>query len=813
MPHEIYYTSASEGVKRGAQGFCTVAATEGIPPALLQRLEALSGYRHHAAPGDRAAADNPVTFAHWTLALSGKTYYVLSRICDAGFDYTHRTNSLAHHMALEAGELPPAGPAWLLAQPGVMIGQWDGRVGTIRRASPLPFQNASPARCDAWESLTGDAGWGGVLADLLSRGASKPACILFAPGQDILRLIAESIRLLPFEKRWQATFNTYFTSMPTSVSCAWRCCAVGTPAATAAIRYAANGLLINLADPAALGAPPNSPWVTVARTGVAAAVQAPSKTWKAPPAQSVPLPSADELGPPLELAPLPPQDDDEAPAPQRDLPRAAIRPIKLPLPSMPTQRVSTSNEINALARKQRRQMILLYSGAVLAIGFGVLVLVQASKQPAIESPLVSHPVPAPEPQEPDTQPVIAPVPVAVPPRVVVEQPKPSVRPDGPSIIPAPAPVAPEPTLFIQQPLQRVTSGSGLYDKTDDLELAPTDAARLRKARSFEIVFPGHRAEYVYRHGELSGTFASTPIPGPGFAVEWRDNQPGMPPAKVIEMALDAAHRQLHITWKSGLMLKRPDVSALAFWLIQNSVFQAAEPGKAMPHHLAFVPRSYKAIDLEDTDAPLQLPCDLPPDCTLSGANLLPDGWQTASVPDAQDKDQPAASLMLTRHTHVSVLDAVFHITVKAGWTGISNDFYSQMKFSQGSLAKFKQDRDTLDQQVGRLQEDGNGDVSALLGQRSAIGALMAKSDSELQSMNMSRDAVKMRAENIQNQIAARIQKLEADKTPLQEKRGDFDQLCKGYGEVIDAFSSLKSFDLAVTLPDGTAIAVLHFQHK
>ena len=50
MSHEIYYTSAPEGLKRGTSGFCTVAASENIPRPLLERLEQrFSAYRHHFA--------------------------------------------------------------------------------------------------------------------------------------------------------------------------------------------------------------------------------------------------------------------------------------------------------------------------------------------------------------------------------------------------------------------------------------------------------------------------------------------------------------------------------------------------------------------------------------------------------------------------------------------------------------------------------------------------------------------------------------------------------------------------------------------
>src|SRR5436305_1704348 len=133
MSHEIYYTSAPDGMKQGRGGFCTVAASDGIPRVLGERLEGLSGYRHHFAAGT-AGGRNPVALAHWIVNLSGKGHHVLSRVCDSGFDYTQRTNAFAHHLALDDAELSPAGPAWLIAQPGVLAAAWDGRVGSIARA-------------------------------------------------------------------------------------------------------------------------------------------------------------------------------------------------------------------------------------------------------------------------------------------------------------------------------------------------------------------------------------------------------------------------------------------------------------------------------------------------------------------------------------------------------------------------------------------------------------------------------------------------------------------------------------------------------
>src|SRR6478735_3413324 len=129
MSHEIYYTSAPEGIKRGSGGFCTVAASENLPKALWDRLETLSAYRHHFSVNDAGgngaqdgSPQNPVSHAHSILSVLGKSYHVLSRICDSGVDHTQRTNAFAHHLVVEVAEMEAAagGPAWLLKHAGVM---------------------------------------------------------------------------------------------------------------------------------------------------------------------------------------------------------------------------------------------------------------------------------------------------------------------------------------------------------------------------------------------------------------------------------------------------------------------------------------------------------------------------------------------------------------------------------------------------------------------------------------------------------------------------------------------------------------------
>ena len=82
--------------------------------------------------------------------------------------------------------------------------------------------------------MAGDAGWGGVLAEAAVE--KKNAFVVFRPGMDLLPLIEESVRLLPDDQRWEATFSTYFQNFPAGVECRWRCVVEGSDEASFRIR-------------------------------------------------------------------------------------------------------------------------------------------------------------------------------------------------------------------------------------------------------------------------------------------------------------------------------------------------------------------------------------------------------------------------------------------------------------------------------------------------------------------------------------------------------------------------------------------------
>ncbi|MFO0899989.1 MAG: hypothetical protein U0836_21360 [Pirellulales bacterium] len=262
MLQEIIYTSAAQGLKPGSRGFCTVMSSPGMPVNLAQQLEALSGYRHLFPPQDPQAALNPTVYAHLRLNLAGRPLHVLSRIADAGLDYSQRTNKFAHHLVLDAPDCPPGGPAWALAKPGLMATDWDGqpRVAPVLRKLPRDERPEGP--CTAWEARLGDAGWAGVLAETAAVGRS--AVLLFEPGMEVLPLFVESLSLLPPAQRWTVTFSTFFTRLPPGVNCQWRAVLAGSAEARALA--AGPHLVIDLRKPRPA---PNGLLVETARTGEA----------------------------------------------------------------------------------------------------------------------------------------------------------------------------------------------------------------------------------------------------------------------------------------------------------------------------------------------------------------------------------------------------------------------------------------------------------------------------------------------------------------------------------------------------------------
>jgi len=338
MSQELLYTSAPTGLKSGSRGFATVLCTAGMASNISTRLETLSGYRHVFAPQDPQASLNPVSWSHVRMAVNGQPTSILSRIAAYGVDYSGRTNKLAHHVVPSPAELAQAGPAWMLLQSSWVRTDWEGSCQTPASGPALPSGDQPVAICQRWQQTSGDAGWGGVLAEMVSSSGSKPLWIVFSIDQSkvLLDLINESIALLPVPQRWRATFSTYCTNLPPEIDCKIRCVLAGTEEAKLA---PARGTVIDLTK--TLATPPSSAYVETARTGVAAKAKAPmpvapGSTLSSPSSPSLEAINSDDLWP-NEILLQPPANRSTPPA------LAMANKLNLP-PQLPGATSSVSGE-------------------------------------------------------------------------------------------------------------------------------------------------------------------------------------------------------------------------------------------------------------------------------------------------------------------------------------------------------------------------------------------------------------------------------------------------------------------------------------
>jgi hypothetical protein len=229
VPFELINTSAPRGIDPGSRGFTTVAITQGLVGIWRKRLESMSGYFI-----EDGISGKPAIFMHTTLAVSGSSRSVLSRIGSSGLDYSGRPNRIAHHILLDENELPNCGPAELSQQHDVFCGFWDSDPKILPPKSFSDVKN-SPTPCHYWKEVTGNSANAGYLLRHLFSDSNKPLVIVAREDTDCLQLFIEAIALLNPLDRWKATYSTLTQQLPTDAKCAWQVVIENTKSANSVI--------------------------------------------------------------------------------------------------------------------------------------------------------------------------------------------------------------------------------------------------------------------------------------------------------------------------------------------------------------------------------------------------------------------------------------------------------------------------------------------------------------------------------------------------------------------------------------------------
>lgn len=203
--------------------------------ALTLQLEKFSYYQHLSLSGGQ---ERPI-YSSRVLDIRGSRYHVLSRIQDAGLDFTGRTNFLAHHLVFTPEEIRqfPSPPVILGRWPG-WLNQWNQEPQSLENedwSGLAGISGTTSVPATTWQQVTGDAvnGYG-----LLESRAGIVVRVDNLTEQKILALFAESLELLELRDprrdfrvtAWQYTFTTSMQDQDNPADFRWRCLHSDNPA-------------------------------------------------------------------------------------------------------------------------------------------------------------------------------------------------------------------------------------------------------------------------------------------------------------------------------------------------------------------------------------------------------------------------------------------------------------------------------------------------------------------------------------------------------------------------------------------------------
>jgi hypothetical protein len=236
MPQQLIYTSAPRGIVAGRSGHCTVARSASMREALMLQLEKFCSYQHLSLSGGQ---ERPI-FSCRIVDIRGTRFHVLSRIQDAGLDFTGRTNFIAHHLVFTPEEIRQ------FPTPPVILRDWPGWVKLWIKEPQLlenedwveltALADKTNVPAQTWQRVTGDAvnGYG-----LLEARAGASFRVDDQADETVLELIAESLELLEVRDTrrdfrtaaWNYTFTTSMQEQDNPADFRWRCIHSDNPAA------------------------------------------------------------------------------------------------------------------------------------------------------------------------------------------------------------------------------------------------------------------------------------------------------------------------------------------------------------------------------------------------------------------------------------------------------------------------------------------------------------------------------------------------------------------------------------------------------
>lgn len=229
--YELIYSSSSENFLSEDPCLVPVAWTEGMPGTFISIVDAMMEYIEAAVSYLAEVPDRNAIYLKRKVFLGEKKFCLLIKIFFIGTDHCGKNQILIHHFFFDSHdkEFAASGASFtFMLDDNNFLESWDCKASLL---SPFIARHKMLSNNIAlqWQSLAGDAGWAGVIAEKFLENSSEPffvECPDEVPAYIIAELIAEVARLIPHSKHFEFTYNSLFLQEKQNWDCFLRFCPV-----------------------------------------------------------------------------------------------------------------------------------------------------------------------------------------------------------------------------------------------------------------------------------------------------------------------------------------------------------------------------------------------------------------------------------------------------------------------------------------------------------------------------------------------------------------------------------------------------------
>jgi hypothetical protein len=237
---------------------------------------------------------------------------------------------------------------------------------------------------------------------------------------------------------------------------------------------------------------------------------------------------------------------------------------------------------------------------------------------------------------------------------------------------------------------------------------PRDQAPLEPSSTLALAFAGGSHSYVSKgipKGELTalaGSLSQAP------SVSIHDDRG----ADICTFAVNEARSTLDVKWKTGTLIRSPELASLTFWLLQTSALELSSPTRKQ--RLAMKPFEPPPIRLAETDSSISLPVPLPRDAAAAVPENLPDGWKGTWYTDWEGKEaalrkpeNASQVLKFEKSSGTSDVKAWFTLSFRPGLQKVESTYARRLAADAAELASQESDLRAVNSQIqNTLTETG-----------------------------------------------------------------------------------------------------------